>query len=122
MYVKESYDSIKEYHNKNSLRFIERTIHNNTHMICNENGDIYRKMKSGNWKKIENSENHKKGYNVILINKKQYMRSKLIMYFLEELDLYDKNLNICHINQNKLDCSFKNLYIKGRSNENGQIN
>ena len=122
MYVKESYDSIKEYHNKNSLRFIERTIHNNTHMICNENGDIYRKMKSGNWKKIENSKNHKKGYNVILINKKQYMRSKLIMYFLEELDLYDKNLNICHINQDKLDCSFKNLYIKGRSNENGQIN
>lgn len=122
MYVKESYDSIKEYHNKNSLRFIERTIHNNTHMICNENGDIYRKMKSGNWKKIENSENHKKGYNVILINKKQYMRSKLIMYFFEELDLYDKNLNICHINQDKLDCSFKNLYIKGRSNENGQIN
>ena len=122
MYVKESYDSIKEYHNKNSLRFIERTIHNNTHMICNENGDIYRKMKSGNWKKIENSENHKKGYNVILINKKQYMRAKLIMYFLEEIDLYDKNLNICHINQNKLDCSFKNLYIKGRSNENGQIN
>ena len=122
MYVKESYDSIKEYHNKNSLRFIERTIHNNTHMICNENGDIYRKMKSGNWKKIENSENHKKGYNVILINKKQYMRAKLIMYFLEEIDLYDKNLNICHINQDKLDCSFKNLYIKGRSNENGQIN
>ena len=63
MYVKESYDSIKEYHNKNSLRFIERIIHNNTHMICNENGDIYRKMKSGNWKKIENSENHKKTIN-----------------------------------------------------------
>ncbi len=122
MYEKETYDTIKNFHNKNSLRFIEKVIDKNTHMICNENGDIYRKMKSGNWKKIENNENHKKGYNVILINKKQYMRAKLVMYFLEQLDLYDKSLNICHINQDKLDCSFKNLYIKGRSNENGQIN
>ena len=115
MYEKETYDTIKDFHNKNSIRFIEKVIDKNTHMICNEKGDIYRKMKSGNWKKIENNENHKKGYNVILINKKQYMRAKLVMYFLERLDLCDKNLNICHINQNKLDCSFKNLCIKGKA-------
>tara|TARA_B100001287_G_C22568610_1_gene475101 strand:+ start:55 stop:402 length:348 start_codon:yes stop_codon:yes gene_type:complete len=115
MYEKQSYDSIKDYHNKNSLRFIHKTFHENTHMICNENGEIYRKMKSGYWKKIENKKNHIKGYNVILIDKKQYTRAKIIMYFLEKVDLCDKKLNICHINQNKLDCSFKNLCIKGNN-------
>lgn len=115
MYSKETYENVVNYHNNNSLRFIERKIHNNSHMICNEQGELFRKMKTGFWKKIENKENHKKGYNVILIDKKQYMRAKLIMYFMDKVDLCEKHVNIIHINHNKLDCSFNNLSIKGNN-------
>lgn len=92
MYSKQSYQDIVDYHNNSSLRFIERKIHNNSEMICNEKGELFRKMKSGFWKKIENKENHKKGYNVVLIDKKQYMRAKLIMHFMDKADLCEKIL------------------------------
>ena len=39
-----------------------------------KNGTIERKM-ANNWKEIKNNANQSKGYNVILINKKQYMLS-----------------------------------------------
>ena len=116
MYSKQSYQDIVDYHNNNSLRFIERKIHNNSELICNETGELFRKMKSGFWKKIENKENHKKGYNVVLIDKKQYMRAKLIMHFMDKVDLCEKNINIIHINHDKLDCSFNNLSIKSFNN------
>lgn len=87
----------------NEVRFI---------FISTKCGRIFRKMKSGFWKEIENKENHKRGYNVILVDKKQYMRSKLIMYSLNNIDLHEKYIQIHHINKNKLDCSLNNLTIK----------
>ena len=68
---------------------------------------IFRKMKSGAWKKVKNCINHNCGYNVILINKKQYTRAKLI--YIRRIQLEDKNVNIFHINQNRLDCRYDNL-------------
>ena len=82
--------------------------------ISTKSGRIFRKMKSGKWKEIINKSNHTKGYNVILIDKKQYMRSKLILYSLNKINLNDKNLQIMHKNKNKLDCNMDNLYIKNK--------
>ena len=81
-----------------------------TELVCvPNNGNIYRKMKSGFWKKIENHQNHNKGYNVILINKKQYARSKLILHCLNKINLESRNVNIYHINGDRLDCKSNNL-------------
>ena len=112
-YSKMTRDEIMKNYEQHELRVIEFNIGDKTSLICCEDGTLFRKMKSGNWKKIENKENHKKGYNVILVDKKQYMRAKLVLYAMEKISLDDKNVNICHLNKDKLDCSFKNLQIKG---------
>ena len=67
-----------------------------TQLACNERGDLYRKMKSGYWKEIEN----KKiilGLYVIIINKKQFSRSKVILYAQDKITL--NNRNIYHIKE-----------------------
>ena len=118
MYTKMSYDDVV-----NSLRcdilsptpfkesstpFKEITIEN-TRLICTIKGDIFRMMKSKYWKKVENKNNHNKGYNVIVINKKQYMRAKLILYAFKDINLEEKHVNIHHSNGNRLDCGIGNL-------------
>jgi len=74
------------------------------------NGTIMRKMKE--WKEIKNNANQSKGYNVILINKKQYMRSKIIVNSFLQIPLDDKSIYICHKDNDKLNVSLKNLQIK----------
>lgn len=78
-----------------------------------KNGTIQRKM--ANWKEIKNTANQNKGYNVILINKKQYMRSKIIANTFLKIPLDDKSIYICHKDNDKLNCSLKNLEIKYKS-------
>ena len=87
----------------------EITISDKYSLICTSKGIIYRKMKSSNWKEIENKRNHQKGYNVIMIDKKQYSRSKLILFAYNKIKLEDKNRNIYHKNLDRLDCSLDNL-------------
>lgn len=82
---------------------------NTTELVCTSTGQVFRKMKSGSWKEVQNKRNHNKGYNVILIDKKQYTRAKLILYALHKINLEDKHTNIYHINGDRLDCSIKNL-------------
>ena len=77
------------------------------------NGTILRKMKE--WKEIKNNANQSKGYNVILINKKQYMRSKIIVNAFLQIPLDDKSIYICHKDNDKLNASLKNLQIKKKS-------
>jgi len=89
----------------------EITISDSHCLICTNKGIIYRKMKSGNWKEVENKKNHKKGYNFIMVDKKQYSRSKLILYAYNKIKLEDKNRNIYHKNSNRLDCSLNNLVL-----------
>ena len=76
-----------------------------------ETGDIERKMKSGNWKLIKNSPNHNQGYNVIVINKKQYMRSRLmyLAFFIEQ----NSKFIMHHKDGNRLNCALSNLSIEG---------
>ena len=70
---------------------------NENRFLISKDGNIFRKMKSGNWKQIENKKNHNKGFNVILIDKKQYMRSRLVAkaYFRlnEDLKYYIQHKN-----------------------------
>lgn len=99
---------ILDVDNENSI--VEFSIYEQN-FICNKNGDIYRKMKSNYWKEIVNKSNHIKGYNMILINKKQFSRSKIILYAFEQIGLNDKYVNIYHLNKNKLDCKIDNLSL-----------
>jgi hypothetical protein len=77
------------------------------------NGKIMRKM--SDWKEIKNTANQNKGYNVILINKKQYMRSKIIVNAFRQIPLDDKTIYICHKDNDKLNASIKNLEIKRKT-------
>jgi len=77
-------------------------------------GRIHRLMKSGNWKEITNKVNHKQGYNVIMIQKKQYMRGRIVAHAYLKMDLKDKRV-IHHINMNRADCNVNNLLINERS-------
>ena len=84
----------------------------NTTLKVYPDGIILRKLKTEKWKEIENKINHVKGYNVILICKKQYMRSKIMAYAYLNQDLYDNSHFICHKDNNKMNSSADNLYIK----------
>ena len=82
-----------------------------TELKVYNNGTILRKMKH-DWKEIKNNANQSKGYNVILINKKQYMRSKIISNAFLNIPLDDKTIYICHKDNDKLNNSIDNLDIK----------
>lgn len=88
-----------------------------TELDCKEDGTILRKMKSGKWKEIPNRSNQSKGYNVILIDKKQYMRSHIIAHAFLEYSLDDKTKFIYHLDSNKLNCAKDNLEINSRLSE-----
>ena len=108
MYDKYTYEEILNEVTKTKQRYNEITI-SSTSLICTTNGEIFRKMKSGTWKKVKNCINHNCGYNVILINKKQYTRAKLILYSQGGIQLDQRNVNIFHKNQDRLDCHYANL-------------
>ena len=76
-----------------------------------EDGTIKRKLLSGKWKEINNKANHNKGYNVILINKKQYMRSSIIAHTFLELNLDEKKYFVSHLDLDRLNCQLSNLRL-----------
>lgn len=108
MYEKYTERELYECYSSKDIMIYSCTI-NKTQLLCTSSGKIFRKMKSGSWKEIENKNNHSKGYNVILIDKKQYTRAKLILYAVNKINLKDKRVNIYHINGNRLDCNIENL-------------
>lgn len=118
MYEKLSKEQVYSNYNEISMksRLYEFSIKENsekeTHFICSTQGLLFRQMKTGYWKEIQNTKNHAKGYNVILVNKKQYSRAKLILFAFNKINLDDKNKNIYHINMNKLDCNIDNLTLE----------
>jgi hypothetical protein len=78
-----------------------------------ESGEIERKMKAGSWKMIPNTMNHSQGYNVICINKKQYMRSRIMfLAFMSDTILPDKKILMHHNDEDRLNCSLDNLSIE----------
>lgn len=87
--------------------------------IVHRNGSIKRKMKSGKWKEIKNNVNHNRGYNVIMINKKQFTRSQIIAHVFMDYDMLDKDNNkkkmIINKDKNKLNCCVSNLMITSKN-------
>ena len=91
----------------------------NHEFIVYRNGKIMRKMKSGRWKEIKNSPNHKQGYNVLMINKKQFTRSQIIAHAYLKYDINNKdnlkNKMIIYKDKNKLNSNASNLLISNKN-------
>jgi hypothetical protein len=90
---------------------MKEIIVENTHLRVYENGEIERMFKSGEWKLVHNSANHNQGYNVILIQKRQYMRSRIMAMTFLNLDV-DKKILMHHKDGNRLNCALTNLSIE----------
>jgi hypothetical protein len=88
----------------------ELTIEN-TLLRVYENGEVERLFKSGVWKLIHNSANHSQGYNVILIQKRQYMRSRIMAMTYLNLDV-NKKILMHHKDGNRLNCALTNLSVE----------
>lgn len=76
-------------------------------------GDIYRLMKNGDWKFIENTDNSH-GYNIVNCCKKRYRRHRIIAYAYLNLDIDDLTQEIDHINGNRICNHVDNLRIVSR--------
>lgn len=83
----------------------------NTLLRVYENGEIERMFKSGEWKLVHNSANHNQGYNVILIQKRQYMRSRIMAMTFLDLDVHKKVL-MHHKDGDRLNCALMNLSVE----------
>ena len=112
MYEKMTKEVIYAKHSKEEMNNLREFSINETRFICSTRGSLFREMKTGYWKLIKNTKNHAKGYNVILVNKKQYSRAKLILFAFNKINLDEKNKNIYHKNLNRLDCELKNLTLE----------
>lgn len=103
--------------NKNHKMYIQscKITLLNRELIVYRNGKIKRKMKSGKWKEINNNINHNSGYNVIMINKKQFLRSQIVAHIYLKYDMFNKEMNknkmIIFKDKNKMNCSASNLSI-----------
>jgi len=80
-----------------------------TTLKANRLGDLQRQMKSNRWKTIENKPNHSQGYNVVLINKKQVIRGKILAYAFLGIDPFDKSMLVFYKDDNRLNSSIENL-------------
>jgi hypothetical protein len=76
-----------------------------------ETGEIERQFKSGMWKIIKNTKNHNQGYNVILIQNKQYMRSRLMFLAFLNVNIHEK-IVMHHKDGDRLNCALSNLSIE----------
>ena len=76
--------------NKTEDEIIEIKIINTLFRV-KKTGEIERQMRSGKWKLVKNTPNQNKGYNVLLVDKKQIMRSRIIAHAFMDLDLFDKS-------------------------------
>lgn len=79
-----------------------------------DDGTIKRKLLSGRWKEVNNKSNHNKGYNVILINKKQFMRSSIIAHAFLDYNLDEKKYFVTHLDLDRLNCKLINLRLVSR--------
>lgn len=98
-------------------------VMNSYFMIFND-GSIKRYMKSNKWKLIKNTPNHHSGMNVILIEKNQFTRSKLLGLVYFNLDI-NKSYITVYKDKNRINCNVNNLQfieISGRDSLGKYIN
>ena len=95
-----------QYQNMNEIEISE----------CNfrvfETGEVQRKTKLGVWKTIKNSPNHSKGYNVVLIKKKQYMRSRIMFLAFMNHESMPEKVVMHHKDGDRLNCALSNLTVE----------
>ena len=89
-----------------------------TRLRASSDGKLERYMRSNRWKSIENKPNHCQGYNVVLINKKQIMRGRILACAFLNIDVFDKNIIVYYKDDNRLNCSVDNLSIQTRKSIN----
>ena len=77
-----------------------------------ETGEIHRKTKSGLWKTVKNTANHNRGYNVILIDKKQFMRSRLMFLAYMKHESMPEKTVMHHKDGDRLNCALSNLTVE----------
>ena len=90
----------------------------NTLFKAKKTGELERQMRSGKWKIVKNHPNQNQGYNVILVDKKQIMRSRIIAYAFMGIELFNKKDIIFHKDDNRLNCNVENLSIQTRKTIN----
>jgi hypothetical protein len=103
--------------NQNQDEWIEIKVINTLFKV-KRTGELERQMRSGNWKCVKNHPNQNKGYNVILVDKKQIMRSRIIAYAFMNMELFNKKSIIYHKDDNRLNCSVDNISIQTRKTIN----
>ena len=83
---------------------------NGCNLMVFENGDIYRWMKGGKIKLVQNTDSCG-GYNCIGCNGKFKSRHRIIAYAFLGLDMNNTKLQIDHIDRNRLNNNLCNLRI-----------
>ena len=88
-------------------------------IVVFQSGEIWRSnIRSGRWRKIENTANHSDGYNHIDFGGKIYRRHRIIGMVFLELDINDPTKLIDHIDGNKINNSLANLRIVSQQQNN----
>ena len=95
-------------------------IINNTKLIVNKDGDMWRILKSGKLKIIKNTINHIMGYNQISLGLMVYLRHRIIGYVYLGLDIDNPKQQIDHIDGVKTNNQLSNLRIV--NNQQNQFN
>ena len=89
---------------------------------CYRNGDIFRLLKSGEYRFVDNCKNCPAGYNRIKCESKMISRHRIILYAFTEFDIYDATLIVDHIDGNKLNNSLENLrVVSHQENQHNQL-
>jgi len=92
-----------------------------TRLRAHADGVVERLMRSGRWKTIKNSRNHGQGYNVILIDKKQYMRARVIGAAYLGIDPDNSNMIVFHNDGDRMNNRVENLATLSHSQANEAV-
>ena len=91
---------------------------------CFSDGRVDRLLETGDWREVPHTANHNI-YNTVTINRKSYLRNRLIAFAFLGLEHLDGNicpLIVDHISGNTLDDGIKNLRILTRAQNNKNTN
>lgn len=93
---------------------------NSQKLMVYRNGDVWRLLKNGDYRFVENRANCAYGYNRINCNNKMVKRHRIIAYAYLNLDIENTTLQIDHIDGDRINNHVDNLRIV--SNQENQHN